>query len=450
MPNDLLSTPCEISQAEALAFESEAKAALEKAESSGDWDYPRSDAATDSAEMIAADWAYWLYKLARPTVRAERNVQEVLFSQDKSVVRLPNEFETEATVTIGAAGDLMPLNGIELSKDMLFESVADILFDVDISLANLEAPVTQSSIKGSVISGQGPQNPFILQNSVAQFSTLVGHRGKYFTALNFANNHTFDLGIEGLETTQKLLAQNGITIIGTPRNPKEYGRPIILTREGVKIGFISATFGLNGRHPPSNEAYRIHTAKLMSKDVPTDLELLNRQIDDCKKQYCDFIVASIHWGFEFEFFPRSRQIEAAHKLVEEGVDLIWGHHPHVIQPLEYYRTKRDPNRIAVIAYSLGGLTFDEWDAAPHLLLGLIVNLKLAKGFIGSASRTYIENINPIPVFQNSFWRGDARLLRIEKLEDHQNGRGEHGSRDRMKHIDQIKEYADLVLMKSIT
>ncbi|MGY4298724.1 poly-gamma-glutamate capsule biosynthesis protein CapA/YwtB (metallophosphatase superfamily) [Bradyrhizobium sp. i1.4.4] len=176
--------------------------------------------------------------------------------------------------------------------------------------------------------------------------------------------------------------------------------------------------------------------------------MLKKQIEDCKKQECDFIVASIHWGFEFEFFPRSRQIEAAHKLVEEGVDLIWGHHPHVIQPLEYYRPKRDPDRIAVIAYSLGGLTF-WWDSAPHLALGLILNLKLAKGSIRGASRTYIERMRPVPVFQDDFRQGDARLLRVEKLENHLNGCSEDRSDGYTRHIEQMKKYASLVLANSI-
>lgn len=449
MQNHPPSTPREISQAAALTFESEVKAALERAELSGDWDYPIAAAATDSEEMTVTDWAYWLYKRARPTVRAEEKVPEVLFLHDQSVVRLPDEFKTEAAVTIGAAGDLIPVDGMESSKDVLFERVADVLFDVDISFANLEAPVTEQDIKESVILGQGPENPTIMRNSSAQFFTLAGHREKKFTALNFANNHTFDMGIEGLETTQKLLDQNGIITIGTPRNPEEYGRATIIAKEGIKIGFISATFGLNGRHLPVDEAYRIHTAKLVSKHVATDLELLNKQIEDCKNQGCDFIVASIHWGYEFEFFPRSRQIEAAHRLVEEGVDLILGHHPHVIQPLEYYRTKRDPSRIAVIAYSLGGLTF-WWDAAPHLVLGLVLNMKLAKGSIGGASRTYIETIKPIPVFQDVFRQVDTRLLRIEKLEDHLNRCGEDGSDDRKKHIKQMRKYADLVLTTLIT
>ncbi|MCP3441085.1 CapA family protein [Bradyrhizobium sp. CCGUVB14] len=399
--------------------------------------------------MTAADWGYWLYKLARPTTRAEKNVPESLFAREKTVVKLPHGFESQAVVTLGAAGDLMPLDDLEASKDILFDRVADVLFNVDISLANLEAPLTEQKITKCLIPGQGPKNPIIMRNSIAHFSVLASHRGKYFTALNFANNHAFDLGIEGVETTRRILNKNGVVTVGAPATPDEYGRAAILSKGKIKIGFVSATFGLNGRQPPKSEAYRVHAAKLMSKEVATDLGLLKIQIEDCKKHGCDFIVASMHWGYEFEFFPRARQIEIAHRLVEGGVDLIWGHHPHVIQPIEYYRTKRDSNRIAAIAYSLGGLTFG-WDAAPHLMLGLILNVKLVKGSIDGDHRTYIESIKPIPVFQDDFRQDGKRKLRIERLADHLSPVDDNEPDDRRRHIELIKQYADLVLMNSFS
>lgn len=440
-------SPRGISQAATLAFDSEVRAALERAKSSGDWRYPLAGAASDSEEMSATDWAYWLYKYDRPVERAEKDVPGVLFLHNRSVVRLPDEFKAETRITVGAAGDLMPIDGLELSKNILFERVAGALFDVDISFANLEAPVTEQAVEKSVIAGQDPKNPPIMRNSPAQFATLVRHKEKQFTALNFANNHTFDMGLEGLETTQKFLARNGIISIGSPRTPVEYGAAVVVTKKGIKIGFISATFGLNGNGLPVNVVHRIHTARLTSKHVATDLALLTRQIEDCKKKHCDFIVASMHWGYEFEFFPRGGQIEAAHKLVEAGADLIWGHHPHVIQPLEYYRTKRDPNRIALIAYSLGGLTFS-WDAAPHLALGLILTMQLVKGSLDGESRTYLDRIKPIPVFQHGFYQVDTRLLRIEKLEDHLRGWDNVGQGNCGKHISQMKKYTDMVLMNS--
>lgn len=438
MQDDLPATYLDLYRAPTYIYWLKMKAAMTSARLFGYWDYPRARAATNAEEMTFIDEVYWCYKLARPTVRAEKNVSEVLFLLDNSSVKLPLGFKTDTSATLAAAGDLMPADGLESSKDILFENIADELFNVDISFANLEGPVTEKYVEYH-------PGTNLLNFSIAQFATLAGYRGKYFETLSFCNNHTFDWGIEGVETTQRLFTQYGIIDVGTPRSPEKYGRATILTKKQIKVGFISATFGINGLELPANEGYRIHRAKLCSKHVATDLELFKNQIDDCRKQSCDFIVASIHWGYEFEFFPRRRQIEAAHTLIEEGVDLILGHHPHVIQPVEYYCTKRDPNRIAVIAYSLGGLGW-RWYTAPHFALGVILNMKLSKGFINGTTRTYIESIKPMPVFQSISCQADTRLKRIEKLQEHLNGsRSPHPA----PYLRQMKEYADLVLGNSI-
>lgn len=413
------------------------KAAITCASLFGYWNYPRSNASATTEESTVIDKAYWRYKCAKPIVRAEQKVSEALFSRGKSALKLPNGFERACSVTFAAAGDLIPANGLESSKDILFENVSDLLFGADISFANQEAPVSEQNKEAVTQVGGSPP---IMCCSEAQFSALAGHKGRYFTALNFANNHTLDMGIEGIEATQRLFTQLGIMDIGTPRDLREYGRGKILTKRGIKIGFISATLGLNAGRLPRNETFRIHTAKLMSKYVATDLELLKKQIEDCKKQECDFIIASIHWGYEFEFFPRLRQIEAAHTLIEEGVDLILGHHPHVIQPVEYYCPERDPDRIAIIAYSLGNLTFG-WYTAPHLVLSMILKVTLSKGRKSGTSRTYIECASPSPVFQQVALQGDMKLMRIEKLQEHLNeSRSYHSARYAKK----LKKYADLV------
>lgn len=439
MRNDLPATYLDIYRAPTLTHWLKMKAAMTSARLFGYWDYPSANAATNAEEMTFTDEVYWFYKLARPTVRAENNVSEDLFLHNNSIVKLPHLFKRHASLTLAAAGDLMPADGLECSKDVFFGNIAHILFDADISFANLEGPVTERYVP------YRPGTP-LLGFSVSQFAALAGHMGQYFKALSLCNNHTFDWGIEGLETTQKLLTQYDIIDIGTPRHPREHGRAKILIKEKIKIGFISATFGVNGLEPSENAAYRIHQAKLCSKYVAADLELLKKQIDDCNKQSCDFIVASIHWGYEFEFFPRRRQIEAAHTLIEEGADLILGHHPHVIQPVEYYRTKRDPNRVAVIVYSLGGLGW-RWYTAPHLTLGMIVNIRLSKGLIDRTSRTYIEEFKPIPVFQSVSYEGNERLKRIEKLREHSNARDSSPSEHYVK---QLQQYADLVLGESVT
>ncbi|MGR4932642.1 CapA family protein [Bradyrhizobium sp. CAR08] len=447
MENELSAEAAGIGEDAALSFESKVKEVLDRAKVSREWDYPVAGAATDAAEMNHVDFAYWYYKMESPTLNAEHGVSETLFSSNKSIVKLPDGFMQSSSLTFSASGDLIPMDGIEASKGILYENVSDVLFNSDISFANLEAPVTKHKFESSVIAARDPENCTLLRSSLAQFEILTRHKDQSFNVLNFATNHTFDLGIEGLETTQQLLADNKITGLGTPCSVEKFARANIVTKAGIKVGFISATFSLNNRRLPANESYRIHTARLVSRYVEPELELLTKQIEDCKSQGCDFIVASLHWGYEFEFFPRSKQLEAAHALIEQGVDLILGHHPHVIQPVEYYRTKRDPNRVAVIAYSLGGLTYG-WNSAPHLELGLILNIKFTRGHLEGVSRTYIENTETIPVLQNISCENDVRLIRVQKLKEHSRVERSRQTNDCRKRVKQIQIYADLILENS--
>ncbi|MER9794762.1 CapA family protein [Mesorhizobium sp. M0213] len=403
------------------------------------WNRPLAGTATESSEMEFLDDIYWWYKTVRPIKRPEKKASEILGRRDRSVLRLPSRFEKDSTLTIGAAGDLIQTDGIEHSRDILFSQVNDILFNKDISFANYESVVGSDDV---VKRAMADPRSFTICSSAEQYSAMVQHKGKYFTILNTANNHALDLGLSGLENTQKLIEGNGILNLGTPRNQDEYGMGTTLTASGIKIGFVSATFSIRKSRLPPGDKHRIHVAKLNSKHVAPDLELLRRQIADCKLQGCDFIVASLHWGWEFEFFPRQSQIETAHTLIEAGVDLILGHHPHVIQPVEYYRTKRDPNRIAVVAYSLGSTTFG-WFTAPHLPLSLILNLELCKGTLNGEQHTYISAANAIPIFRNSLWDGTKYLVRLEKLND----RLDYGD-NTSSSIEAMKEYAGLVLGRS--
>jgi poly-gamma-glutamate synthesis protein (capsule biosynthesis protein) len=388
--------------------------------------------------MSTLDKIYWFHKNTNPVTRAEKGEQAAdLLMTDRSVVGLPQGFEKYSSLTLGAAGDLFYADCLENSKNVLFENIADLLFDQDISYANFECPLTEKGPEQAAPIDKEAPLTFCTRE---QFNILKGYKDKRFTVLNTANNHMFDLGVKGLETTLKALADEGILDTGTNRKPDEFGKGRILVSEGIKLGLVSVTFGLNGHELPPREAYRINVSKLSSKYVEPELDLLKQQIDHCKSQGCDFIIASLHWGHEYEFFPRRQQVEAAHALIEWGADAIIGHHPHVIQPVEYYRTRRDPHRVAVIAYSLGSLAWTF--SAPHIVLSTILNLTLSKGSFQGRNLTYIEKAGVTPVFRRYVDDGGKILTRIEKLADHLGGRmGTH----QQDYIAEIKRYADLVL-----
>lgn len=404
----------------------------------GFWDRPDKRAATAFEEMTLWDKYYWAYKNRHPITRVERGEQlSDLIQTDKGVVGLPPGFEKQASLTVGAGGDLFYSQALEHSKDRIFEGITDLLFDQTIAYANLESPLTEQASNDETVSDKDTP---VECCSREQFNILKGHKGKRFNVLNTANNHMFDMGAQGVERTQKVLSDEGILDVGTNSTPGEFGQGKILVKDGIKLGFVAATFGLNGRNMPAGEEYRIHVAKLSPKCADPELDLLKRQIDHCKSQGCDFIIASLHWGYEFEFFPRKKQVAACHALVEWGADAILCHHSHVVQPVEYYRTRRDPNRIAVIADSLGSLVWSF--SAPYLVLSAILNLTLSKGRVQGKEVTYVEKARVTPVFRSYSDHGDQRVMRIEKLSDHIRGRS---AGPRRNYIAEIKHYADLVL-----
>ena len=405
------------------------------AEILGYWKRPYKNAATSYEEMSFLDICYWFYKNTNPITKPEH--QTYTFESDASVVRLPNEFKKEQSITIGAAGDLIQSENLEKSRDILYEGISDILFDQDISYASLEVPISVEEPEKQPLTDKTCPTEY---STVKQFDAFKGYKDKCFTVLHTATNHMFDAGTEGVETTKHILQENGILDVGTNNDPEDFARGTILVKNDIKIGFASAGFGLNGHEMSQKESHRIHTARLLPKNGVPELDILRKQIDDCKAQHCDFIIASIHWGFEFECFPRKCQVDSAHQLVEWGADAIIGHHPHVIQPIEYYRTKRDPDRVAVIAHSLGSLA---WTcSAPYLVLSAILNLTLSKGAMKSKDVTYIEKASTTPVFRDYEDSNGTMLTRILKLADHLMA---HDDVNRQNHIAEIKKYADLVL-----
>lgn len=211
----------------------------------------------------------------------------------------------------------------------------------------------------------------------------------------------------------------------------------------MKIGFVSATFGLNGKVIPEGNDYVVNMIKFHKADGAPDLSLLNKQISYCKNQGCNVIIASLHWGYEYEFYPRAHQVEIAHDIVEKGADIIVAHHSHVIQPVEYYRTKRDPDRIALIAYSLGNLTSNF--SAPHLVLSQVLNLSFAKGIIKGKERTYLASADIIPVMQVEVEVDDLPVIRVKKLSDVMRQVKENEDKEAMKYVSKAAKYAELIL-----
>lgn len=207
-----------------------------------------------------------------------------------------------------------------------FENLKELLECKDILFGNLE----------TVLSNQGGKaRKAVLLNSPPESVKYLKDAG--FDILNIANNHISDMGIEGFNKTLDILRENGLNFIGAGNNGKSISPPLILERNGLKLGFLGYT--LKSIMTPEC----IPTNPLKERGIITDIESI--------KDKCDFIIVSLHWGTENVFYPSPKQIDLAHKLVDNGATLILGHHPHVVQGIEKYRR-------GLIAYSLGNFQFD--------------------------------------------------------------------------------------------
>jgi poly-gamma-glutamate synthesis protein (capsule biosynthesis protein) len=167
-----------------------------------------------------------------------------------------------------------------------------------------------------------------------------------FDIVNHANNHAMDMGMSGLYATLDLWDTiQGVTVIGARRAGERHR---IITKNNITLGFLSYTYGLNGNSLPANN--------------PGLVSLINRNTMaeeiDALRPLCDFLIVSMHWGDEYRLLePGADQIALAQFLAQRNVDLIIGHHPHVLQRAE--KLPRPDGKETLCFYSLGNFVSNQ-------------------------------------------------------------------------------------------
>ncbi|WP_341366614.1 CapA family protein [Yoonia sp. BS5-3] len=380
-------------------------AVMKMADVFGFWKTPRKGAASDMPEMGLLDNLYWVYKSNNPITSPDTELDMSGFlTEAEAVLTPPQEGGTKA-LTISFAGDIIRTHRAEPAKDVVYEDIKDLLFDVDLSIGNYESPVTTQPLVDEVIGDAGPPTECA---SAAHFEALTSHEGKFIDVLNLANNHVFDMGVEGMETTLATLKKHGIQPVGVFDDPAQSKLATIVDKNGVKTGLASCTFGTNGHSLPEGEKRGVNLAKLTSKHQAPDLGLLKAQITHAQENGCDLIIAIVHWGHEFELFPRRAQQLAAEDLAESGADIIVCHHPHVAQPIQLYKTKAG-DRTVPIAYSLGSLL---WGFAHEkIATSTILQIDVQKTPEGAA----ISNLRATPVRWHAEKRDGNVIQKVSRV-----------------------------------
>ncbi len=266
-----------------------------------------------------------------------------------------------------------PAAGNHGGWDFLFANVADVFRQADFGFVNLETPVAPAHSRGS--------KPFQFD---APISLLEALKFSGVKIVSFANNHVFDQGYGGFAETQDHLREQGLLFTGAGSTAETAWKPVILEKNGIKVGWLGMTRWLNGGRNPEKEGdphvaffpYPGESLGAQGFDESTVLETIK-----AARTQCDLLVISIHWGVEYATAPNAKDIDIAHDMLEAGASAVIGHHPHVLQPIETYLTHDQRN--TVILYSLGnfisnqarsyvgGLTPDKTGEQRDSLMGIL-------------------------------------------------------------------------------
>ena len=359
-------------------------------------------------------WAYkcWIHQMEK----AERGygLEQFFAGQDLSFP-LPEGFQEQSRYTLASAGDLMAVDSMCYEyTEHLFDELKEFLFDADISCANLESTVNDNAPIGR---NQSKFVPARINTSRAMLERFWdGGRGINFFAT--ANNHTWDYKEEGVRKTLEVLDSYGVYHTGSQLTKEEQEDVLIIEKNGIKTAMLNWTFDLNGYQLEENQKHFVNEVRFNDKE--TDLSMCMRHIQKAKEKGADIIIATIHWGWEFEMYPHKKTVDIAHQLIEAGVDVILGGHPHVAEPMEKYTCTDADGRVrqGLVVYSLGDfVTYHPLSKDSKLTF--VVRFEVVKGTLNGKPCTQITNFKMMPVYilaeEKSDGTYDCRLLKFYNI-----------------------------------
>lgn len=237
---------------------------------------------------------------------------------------------------IVAVGDVMMHADVKQAAEettggfpALWADLVPLFQGADLAFANLETPVAPKTGR--------PGRPY-------QFNAPEGLpaalRASGLTVLSTANNHAFDQGAKGVKETLERLRAEQLVTLGSGDSQAQAEQVHVYERNGVKVALLGFTdlFNLDLNHKADRPWVRF-----------MDLEPAVRAVKEARKA-ADAVFVSIHWGDEYSHVPTRRHRQIAEALIAAGADLLVGHHPHALQPMELVEAE---GRTGLVAYSLG-------------------------------------------------------------------------------------------------
>jgi poly-gamma-glutamate synthesis protein (capsule biosynthesis protein) len=204
----------------------------------------------------------------------------------------------------------------------------------DLAICHLETPLAPRD---------GPYEGYPVFSSPPQIVPGLVETG--YTACTTASNHAFDKSGEGVDRTLDYLDDAGLAHAGSARTEDEAAQPTLIEVETdagtVTVGLLSYTYAFNGIPYPGGDPWRSNVI---------DEDAILAEAETARADGAEFVVLVMHWGDEYRHQPNQQQLELAPRLIETAeIDLVLGHHAHVVQPLEYFDGEW-------VVYGMGNLT----------------------------------------------------------------------------------------------
>jgi poly-gamma-glutamate synthesis protein (capsule biosynthesis protein) len=242
-------------------------------------------------------------------------------------------------MTLG--GDLM-FNGVRPGPQV-FQGVSSVLKSSSEVMANLEVPITDSKhpTERKSLKEIKARSQFILRADPKHRDTLLASG---ITFVSQANNHCMDYGAEGLSQESAMLDSLGILHAGAGPNVHDAERAAVRKVTGrPTVGLLSVmafatTAALRKTSPATDRDAGIAVLNFGGFLGPAAKAKLARRIA-VAHDGCDILVVGIHWGVERKPLPNGYQVALGRALVDAGADVVWGHHPHVLEGAELYKGK---------------------------------------------------------------------------------------------------------------
>jgi poly-gamma-glutamate synthesis protein (capsule biosynthesis protein) len=276
----------------------------------------------------------------------------------------------DSSFTVVATGDVLihpPISGQaaedakagsqgEFDYRPLLAGIKPLISGADLAICHLETPLAKQG---------GPYSGYPSFSAPPEVADAIKDTG--YDTCSTSSNHTLDQGEAGIKRTLDKLDEAGVKHTGSARTANEAATPLIMDVKGVKVAQVSFSFGFNGIEVPKGKPWLAN--RIAVDDVIKDAKA-------AKAAGADVVIASLHWGVEYQHEISKDQEQQAKKLLaDDNIDLVIGHHAHVVQPFEEINGKW-------VAYGLGNSVARHSDPRGSTEEGVAARFRFTRGANG--------------------------------------------------------------------